>query len=130
MEIEFRHISHAQTCVGNWRVRVAESGEVFHARNVEHCPKGEIWSAPYPAEPSHRLSAWERWRLWRKIPVEELFTLTEHITDPARATMGGSREEVELTDGARHHQIVVENTSNEAVTAVKEALQTYAQLGP
>jgi hypothetical protein len=126
--IEYRHISQSQTCRGNWRVRVTGAGEVYHARNREDCPQGQLWNTPFPEEPTHQLGAWQRWWLWRKLPVEALFALPEHITDPSRATMGGSREEVELTDGVRHHRVVVDNADQDDVTAVREALRRFVLL--
>jgi hypothetical protein len=126
MEIEYRRISLSQTCRGNWRVRVTEAGDVFHTRNSEDCAKGELWNAPYPPEPTHRLGSWERRWLWMRIPGRRLFALPAHITDPTRATTGGTREEVEIIDGDRHHQIVVdETTSNRTVTALREALEPF-----
>ncbi len=129
MVIEIRQVSLSQTCQGNWRVRLTQEGVVYAARNQASCPPGQAWSTPWPGEPVARLSAVSTWWLWRKIPVDNLFRLPGHVSDPARATMGGYQTEVHLEDGARQHDVIVENTTEPSVEAVRKALQGFVPRG-
>lgn len=121
MQVEYRRVSLSQTCLGNWKVRVDDAGNVFYARNTEPCPDGGNWSAEYPAEPQRTLGTWQLWRFRRAIPVKDLLALPEHVTDPNKAAMGGSQEQVHIVLDGNDHEVVFENVSHPAATSVRKA---------
>jgi hypothetical protein len=54
--LEYERITYHPTKRGNLRVRVEDDGAVFAQLNQRDPPVGEDWDAPWPAEPSRRLT--------------------------------------------------------------------------
>ncbi len=125
VEIEYRQIMLGPTCMGNWRVKITTDGRVYSSRNTAHCKKGETWSSPWSPDPVTTLSSRKHRGLLASFEIDKLFALPPHITDPTKVTMGGYKEEIELTDGDRHHVVVAENVIQTQVVAVRKALRKF-----
>jgi hypothetical protein len=127
VEIEYRQIMLGPTCMGGWRVKITLDGRVFSSRNRTHCERGQLWSSPWSADPVAILTPRTHRALLGKLHIHKLFTLPAHLTDPTKATTGGHKEEVELTDGERHHIVVAENVVQREIAAIGKALRRYAK---
>lgn len=129
VEVEFRSINQTQSCVGNYRVKVTQTGALFYARNTQECRRGEDWSSSWPSEPSRQLSATDMQGLQALVQGGGVLELPARVTDPARATSGGHREEVDIRIGDVEHRVVVDNTSAVPVDALRRLLLGWVATG-
>lgn len=123
--VEYRMISQAQTCLGNTRIRVDLDGSVRAARNTRSCPRGEIWSDPYPDTPTLTLSSWQRARLMAAIDAEDVWT---HATELAESsTQDGYREELDIRLGDRTRTLLAANGTSAVIGRVRALLQGWTR---
>jgi hypothetical protein len=118
-EVEYRQVSKLPTCVGNRRIKVNRDARVYAAVNTTECPRGEQWSAPYPASPARTLSDAERRHLLGLIQSSGFLELAPRYPGDRD---DGFREEIEVTVADRHQSVVVEQRDPPAFTRVRQAL--------
>src|SRR5262249_6972299 len=103
--------------------KVDREARVYAAVNTAECPRGERWSAPYPAAPARTLSDGERKQLLDLIQSSGFLDLAPRYPSDRD---DGSVEEIEVTVAGRHHSVAVEQVDQPGFTKVRQALVSAA----
>jgi len=123
-EVEYRQISKFPTCLGNRRIKVDADAGVYLAVNATECPRGERWSAPYPATPARTLSDAERQHLLDVIRESGFLELAARYANDDRDD--GYVEEIDVTIAGTRHSVVVDNVDQPPFMKVRRALVSAA----
>ena len=118
--VEYRLVTRMPTCLGNHRVRIAASGEVYSATNATDCPAGERWSTPFPSDPARRLGGSELGALRHDIEATGVLAMADS-TDAGTAT-DGVIEEIEISRGRDRTTIKAVNVSSGPFVLARAAI--------
>ena len=99
-------------------MKIDADGAVFTATNQTDCPRGQVWSTPYPARPVRTLGEPERRRIAAVIRDSGFLGLASRDGE----VDDGSVEEIDASLDGVPHTVRMDNAIAPAFQQVRQAL--------